>query len=400
MFHFIGEKLKVIFQIYFQRTKKKNKLFNIFKSCQGLFKFFSIKNNKKKIVFYSESKHYRNYFLELILKLKTKQNFEIIYVTSDINDLNLIDNTIKPIFIGVDFFRTIFFTVLNCDIMIMTLTDLGNYHLKKSKNCNNYIYIFHSAVSTHLTYEKESFKNYDIIFANGEYQRQELIKAEEIYKFPKKKIFSIGYLYYENISKKKKLNKKLEKNILFAPSWNKSSKNLFNDYSLFIIQTLIESGYFVTLRPHPELIKRSAKMLKKIKNKFQNNKKFKLNDNLLDLSPFDLSQFIITDNGGVGLEYSLIYRKPAMYINYVEKIHNPEHNELNIEPIENCFKKIFAYEINVDEIKNIPKIIFKMDESFKLKIKNLDNFYEKYISNDKNPSSKATQIISDILSQQ
>ena len=66
--------------------------------------------------------------------------------------------------------------------------------------------------------------------------------------------------------------------------------------------------------------------------------------------------------------------------------------------IENLFKKNFAYEINVDEIKNIPKIISIMDESFKLKIKNLDNFYEKYISNDKNPSKKAMQIISEILS--
>ena len=373
-------------------------MLNLFKSFRSLIKFFLNKNNKKRVVFYSESKHYRNYFLELILKLKTNSNFEIIYVTSGIDDLDLIDNDLKPIFIGSNFFRTIFFTFLKCDIMIMTLTDLGNYHLKKSKNCKYYIYIFHSPVSTHLCYEKESFKNYDIIFTNGEYQRQELIKAEEIYNFPKKKIFSIGYLYYENISKKKKLNNKLKKNILFAPSWNKSSKNLFNDYSLFIIQTLIESGYFVTLRPHPELIKKSAKILKKIKNIFQNNKKFKLNDNLLDLSPFDLSQFIITDNGGVGLEYSLIYRKPAMYINYVEKIHNSSHKELNIEPIENLFKKNFAYEINVDDIKNIPKIISKMDESFQLKIKNLDNFYEKYISNDKNPSKKATQIISEILS--
>ena len=113
-----------------------------------------------------------------------------------------------------------------------------------------------------------------------------------------------------------------------------------------------------------------------------------------------MSQFIITDNGGVGLEYSLIYKKPTMYINYVEKIHNLSHKELNIEPIENRFKKDFAYEINVDEIKNIPKIISKMDESFKLKIKNLDNFFEKYITNEKNPSNKAIQIISEILAKQ
>ena len=172
----------------------------------------------KKIVFYSESKHYRNYFIELILKLKTNSNFKIIYITSDIDDVDVIDNDLRPIFIGSNFFITIFFTILNCDIMIMALTDLGNYHLKKSKKCKNYIYIFHSLVSTHLTYEKDSFKNYDIIFANGEYQRQELIKSEEIYKFPKKKIFNIGYLYHEHISKRKNLNNELKKNILFATS--------------------------------------------------------------------------------------------------------------------------------------------------------------------------------------
>ena len=30
----------------------------------------------------------------------------------------------------------------------MTLTDLGNHEIKKSKNCKNYLYIFHSLVST------------------------------------------------------------------------------------------------------------------------------------------------------------------------------------------------------------------------------------------------------------
>lgn len=281
--------------------------------------------------------------------------------------------------------------------MIMTLTDLGNYHLKKSKKCKKYIYIFHSLVSTHLTYRKESFKNYDIIFSNGEYQEKELIKAEKIYNFPKKEIFNTGYLYYEKISKNINRNNILRNNILLAPSWNENPKNLFNDYSLFIIQTLIENGYSVTLRPHPELLKKSKRVLKKIKSKFANNNKFKLNDSLLDLNPFELSEFIITDNGGVGLEYCLFYKKPALYINYAEKIHNHFYKDLNIEPIENSFKKIFAYEINVDEIKNIINIIPKMNNNFKLKIKELDNFYDKYVSKEKNSSDRATKIILEIL---
>ena len=38
-----------------------------------------------------------------------------------------------------------------------------------------------------------------------------------------------------------------------------------------------------------------------------------------------------------------------------------------------------------------------MNNSFKLKTKDLENFYEKYVSNEKKPSNKATQIISEIL---
>ena len=64
--------------------------------------------------------------------------------------------------------------------MLMTLTDLNNHELKKSKNCKTYAYIFHSLVSAHKTYNKNAFNNYDIIFVNGEYQKKELIKLEEI----------------------------------------------------------------------------------------------------------------------------------------------------------------------------------------------------------------------------
>ena len=73
----------------------------------------------------------------------------------------------------------------------MTLTNLGNHQLKKSKNCNSYIYIFHSMVSTHKCYEKNAFSNYDIIFSIGEYQKNELKKAENKYNLPKKKIFNV-----------------------------------------------------------------------------------------------------------------------------------------------------------------------------------------------------------------
>ena len=226
------------------------------KPLRGYFEFLKLKQNDT-LIFYSESKNYRNYFIELI-NILNKHN-KIIYVTSDEEDLDYINN-VKPIFIGDGLIRLIFFTFLKCKIIFLTLTNLNYHQLKKSKNCKNYIYIFHSLVSTHKCYEKTSFEAYDIIFSNGPYQTRELKKAEKIFNFKEKKIFDTGYLYYEFLKKNKK-NLPIEQGtILFAPSWNRNNKNLFDDYSHKIISSLLKQNFKVILRPHPELLKDLTKL--------------------------------------------------------------------------------------------------------------------------------------------
>ena len=110
-------------------------MYNFYKSFVGLKRILSTQPSEKKIIFYSESQDYRSYFMELIINLKRNTSCKIYYVTSDEKDIDLIDGDLKPIYIGEGFFRTIFFTILNCDIIIMTLTNLGIHHLKKSKKC-------------------------------------------------------------------------------------------------------------------------------------------------------------------------------------------------------------------------------------------------------------------------
>ena len=368
-------------------------MLDFFKSFIGLKKFLSFKSDKKRIVFYSESHNYRKHFIELIINLKKSSNYEISYVTSDAKDLDFIGGDLKPVYIGNGFIRTVFFTILKCDILIMTLTNLGIHHLKKSKNCKNYVYIFHAIVSTHKCHEKEAFKNYDMIFTVAEFQKKELLEAEKIYKFPKKKIFTTGYFYFEHMLKNIKPNNTNPKNILFAPTWIRSKKNLFEDYSVSIIQLLLDYGYSVTLRTHPETFKRSKKTLKLIFQKFGDKKNFQLNTNLDNIDCFDKSKLLITDDGGVGMEYAYLYKKPIIYINYVKKIHNQFYKDLNIEPIEDKFKRECGYEIDVSKIKSLEEKIIEVDSTFKDKMKNIKSFYEKNGLNNINSSKIATNII-------
>ena len=153
-------------------------------------KIAKIYKDKKCVHIYSEGINYRNYFIEIINSLN-KKNIKVFYFTSDPKDLELIGGNTKPIFIGSGFIRILFFTTLKCKFMLMTLTDLNNHEIKRSKTCNAYGYIFHSLCSAHKSYTKNSFNNYDLIFANGEYQKKELIKLEELNKSKKKKKYII-----------------------------------------------------------------------------------------------------------------------------------------------------------------------------------------------------------------
>ena len=75
-------------------------------------------------------------------------------------------------------------------MVVMTLTDLGNHEIKRSKNCKSYAYLFHSLVSTHKGYTHKAFENYDVILSNGEYQKKEFEIFEKLFNFKKKKFLT------------------------------------------------------------------------------------------------------------------------------------------------------------------------------------------------------------------
>ena len=127
---------------------------SLLKKFTSIKKLLTIKTEKKLIVFFSEGKNYRNYLLSVIEKVALEKKFKIIYVTSDENDSEKFVSNIDVFFIGTGIFRLLFFTLINCDFFITSLSNLNN-NIKVSKKCKNLIYIPHSLCSTHKVYEKK-----------------------------------------------------------------------------------------------------------------------------------------------------------------------------------------------------------------------------------------------------
>lgn len=113
-------------------------------------RFFSIAN--KHLVFYSESSGFYKYFQNIIEELISRSNIIVHYITSDPND-QIFDiakkqSQIRPYYIGEKKLITLMMK-MDADIVVMTMPDLDNYHIKRSyvRKDIEYIYVFHGVIS-------------------------------------------------------------------------------------------------------------------------------------------------------------------------------------------------------------------------------------------------------------
>ena len=332
----------------------------------------TINSAKPKYIFYSENKSYQKYSYLLIQLLAKKNPDGIFYVSSDIDDK--IENlNIKNMFIGKGFFMQYFFNVVKAENIFLTITDLDNHVIKKTKNVNNYIYYFHSPVSTTIQYMNEAFDNYDTILCNGEYQINEIQRAESLKNNKKKKLIKSGYLYFDYLKEKINLQKNSNE-VLIAPSWNSNEVNFMNQNLEFLIDEVLKKGFNVRFRPHPENFKRSANIIEGFQKKFKNSK-FILDDTVENKEAMENAKCLITDNSGIAIEYILLFKKPVLYFEDVKKIHNSNFEKYNdLITMEDKVKTTFGYTFTMNEIKNIDLIINNSIIDFK----NKDNIIEKF----------------------
>ena len=350
-------------------------------------RFFSIAN--KHLVFYSESSGFYKYYEKIIEELLRRSNVVIHYVTSDPDDSIFkqaeTQPRIKPYYIGDKRLITLMMK-MDADMVVMTMPDLGNYHIKRSyvRKDTEYVYVFHYPLSTHMVLPKGALDNYDTIFCVGEFQFDEIRKTEELYDLPAKKLVACGYgqldkLYdaYKGLDKSENLRKK----ILIAPSWQKD--NILDSCIDGILDSLIGKGFDIIVRPHPEYVKRFGPRMDAVVAKYKDH----VGDDLtfeLDFSGntsiFE-ADLVITDWSGTAFEFSFITCKPSIFIDTTPKINNPEYTKLGIEPLEFSLRDQIGIRIDPSELGTLLEKVNQLsDETDKYKEKILE-IRNRYISN-------------------
>lgn len=329
-------------------------------------RFFSIAN--KHIVFYSENNGFYKYFESVIEYLLEHSNLTIHYITGDPNDSIFEkaaeNNRIRGYYIGEKKLITLMMK-MDADMVVMTVPDLENYHIKRSyvREDIEYVYMFHYPLSTHMVLHTGALDHYDTIFCVGEFQFEEIRKQEELYGLPKKRLVLCGYGQLEKLQQsydvmENKVHSK--KQILIAPSWQE--ENILDSCIHTLLSELLGKGIDVIVRPHPEYVKRYKERMDAIVDRYKDYKgsdlKFEL-DFTANTSIFS-SDLVITDWSGTAYEFSFVTGKPSVFIDTPMKVNNPAYIELNIEPLEISLRSKVGIRLDPNHLEGAYKAICRL----------------------------------------
>ena len=328
-------------------------------------RFFSIVN--KHLVIYSEKSGFYKYFEALIDSLLKKSNITIHYITNDpydkIFDIAKDNPKIKPYYIGLKKMIPLMMK-LEADIVVMTTPDLDKYYIKRSimKKDVEYIYVPHDMMSVHMGFREGALDAFDTIFCTGQHVENEVRATEKVYGLPEKACVHFGYPFADKLieageAARANIIPAAKKEVLIAPSWQED--NLLDSCIDTLIEKLYCDDYRITVRPHPEYVKRFGHRMQAICDKYQHLVGDKLAFEL-DFSANKsvyTSDILITDWSGIALEYCFATKRPALFVNTKMKCMNENWEKIGITPTEITLRDKVGVSLDKDKLSECDKVV-------------------------------------------
>ena len=320
-------------------------------------RFFSIAN--KHLVFYSEKSGFYKYFQDVIEYLLSHSNITIHYITSDPKDqifaLAETQPHIKPYYIGEQKLITLMMK-MDADMVVMTMPDLDNFHIKRSyvRKDIEYVFMFHWLTSTHMIIREHAFDHYDTVLCPGPYQIAELREAERLYQTKEKTLVDSGYGLVERLERQYQAmeHSPHEKpQILIGPSWQPD--NIMDSAIDTLLSQLLDRGYKIIVRPHPEYIKRFPSKIADFQRRYGSaiDRDFILDLDFSSNSIVYESDLLITDWSNVGYEFAFATQKPILFIDTPPKVTNPNYTKLTAQPLDLILRSKVGASLGMDELE-------------------------------------------------
>jgi len=270
--------------------------------------------DKVDFVFFSDHKRYWNVFKPVCDEME-RRHIPCSYWTMSADDPALSETYeyVSREFIGEGSKGFARLNTMRAAICMATTPGLDVLQWKRSREVDWYVHIYHSA-GDNLGYRMFGLDYYDAVLETGDVQTKGIRLLEKLRGLPAKELTITGCTYLDAMQKRLEQMKPAaheRTTVLLAPSWGASS--ILNRYGADFIRQLIQTGYKIIIRPHPQSKTAEKELLDTLMAEFPENENLEWNyenDNYRVLSESDL---MISDYSGVIFDYTFIFDKPIMY---------------------------------------------------------------------------------------
>jgi YidC/Oxa1 family membrane protein insertase len=316
---------------------------------------------KRRLTFFSEDVASWAFFEPVVRALTGDLGRDVAYLTSAPDDPRLTDDDprLHAFYLGEGLVRTLAFFQLPGPVVVMTMPDLENLYLKRSRAAKvHYAYIFHSMNSAHMVYGTRAFDHYDSMLCVGPHHMVELRARESRAGLPARRLFPHGYARLDHLLATRPDPLPLRTDptqVLVAPSWG--PHGLLETRGVELTRVLVDAGYRVVVRPHPHTVKTAPAAVEAIRQAFGDHDRVALELDVASTRSLFESAVMVSDWSGAALEYAFGVERPVLFVDVPRKVNNPDYLELGVEPLEAVIREDLGRVISPDSLAEAPAVI-------------------------------------------
>ena len=337
------------------------------KESSSMAELIAKRPSERPIVFYAEDSftyvQYEGYIEELL----ARGGVPVHYLTSDPADPLLASDRPGLVVRHIDRQLPRFFSKIRGSLLVMTMPDLGRFHVPKPTGCLT-LYLFHSLNSTHTAYRSGAFDDYDVFACTGPHHVTELTALRTTRGLSAAELQEVGYYKLDRISRDHEswASKAADvPEVLIAPSWGPD--NVLEAHGETLISALLAEGLKVTVRPHPQffhsLYPGGRRVIDGLVARFGGLEMVEFEMSIDTETSFHRSDVMISDWSGAAFEYALGTLRPALFVETPQKIFNPEWDQVGLPSFEDYMRERVGAVITGSDVPGIGAVVTdKLDQ--------------------------------------
>lgn len=313
---------------------------------------------RHQFVIYNEALHYYIVFKSIIDEFE-KRRIPVLYLTSAENDPTLVESRtyISTEYIGSGNKAYARLNFLEADICLMTTPGLEVYQLKRSKLTRHYAHILHDTGDA-TCYRLFGIDWFDSLLLSGSYQIEDIRKLEKMRHLPQKELAVVGSTYLDVYKARLAFMQPEAEHpftVLVSPSWGPGS--LLDAFGKRLLDPLVQTGWRIIVRPHPQLKKNEPEMLTKLEKHYGQNSNVVWDYEPENLASLSRSDIMISDFSGIIFDFVFLFDKPVIYANAGFNREMYDAGDIDHDPWKFEAVKEFGVVLQTEDLPHIKSII-------------------------------------------